>query len=72
MEVRIGVQHASREIMLETDMTADALAKAVAEAVDGATLDLKDTKGRRVVVPSGAIAYVEMDDATKPRVGFGS
>lgn len=72
MEVRIGVQHASREITLETDMTADALAKAVAAAMDGATLDLKDTKGRRVVVPSGAIAYVEMDDAAKPRVGFGS
>jgi hypothetical protein len=72
VEVRIGVQHVSREITIETDMTADALAKAVAGAMEGATFDISDTKGRRVVVPSGSLAYVEIDEATKPRVGFGS
>lgn len=71
MEVRIGVQNVSREITLETDMTADKVAKAVADALGGATLDLTDDKGRRVVVPSGAIGYVEIGESDKRRVGFG-
>jgi hypothetical protein len=71
VEVRIGVQNVSREITLETDMTADKVAKAVAEALGGATLDLTDDKGRRVVVPSAAIGYVEIGESDKRRVGFG-
>ncbi|PKQ25553.1 MAG: DUF3107 domain-containing protein [Actinobacteria bacterium HGW-Actinobacteria-4] len=71
MEVRIGVQNVSREITLETDMTADKVAKAVADALGGATLDLTDDKGRRVVVPSAAIGYVEIGESDKRRVGFG-
>lgn len=70
MEVRIGVQHVAREIVLETDMSADDVAKAVADAVAGATLDITDEKGRRVVVPSGALGYVEIGEQTKARVGF--
>ncbi|MFW7413700.1 DUF3107 domain-containing protein [Demequina sp. SO4-18] len=72
MEVRIGVQNVSREIVIETDMTADAVAEAVAGAMAGATLDLTDEKGRRVVVPSGAVGYVETGEETKRRVGFGA
>ena len=71
MEVRIGVQNVSREITLETDMTADSMAKAVAEAMSGSTLDITDNKGRRVVVPSSAIGYVEIGEEEKRRVGFG-
>jgi hypothetical protein len=70
MEIRIGVQNVSRELIVEVDLTAEAVAKLVADAVSGATLDLTDTKGRRVVVPSGAIGYVEMGEEAKRRVGF--
>lgn len=70
MEVRIGVQNVAREIVLETDMTADEVAKSVADAVAGATLDLVDDKGRRIVVPSGALGYVEIGEQAKARVGF--
>ena len=72
MEVRIGVQNVSREISLNTDMSADAVAKAVADAMAGSTLDLKDSKGRRIVVPSHAVGYVDIGEETKNRVGFGS
>lgn len=72
MEVRIGVQNVSREISLEMDMTADAVAKAVADAMAGATLDLTDAKGHRVVVPSTAVGYVDIGEELKNRVGFGS
>lgn len=70
MEIRIGIQNVAREIVLETDMGSDAVAKAVADALSGATLDLSDTKGRRLVVPAGALGYVEIGEESKRRVGF--
>ncbi len=70
MEIRIGVQNVSRELTVETDLTADAVAKLVADALAGATLDITDVKGRRVVVPSAAIGYVELGEEAKRRVGF--
>jgi len=70
MEIRIGVQNVSRELIVEVDLTADAVAATVADALSGATLDLVDTKGRRIVVPSSAIGYVEIGEEAKRRVGF--
>lgn len=72
MEIRIGVQNVSREISLETDLTADQVAAAVAAAVAGGTLDLTDKNGRRIVVPSGALGYVDIGEETKRKVGFGA
>ncbi len=71
MEVRIGVKHVTREITFETDMPAEKVAKAVDAAMSGATLELSDDKGRRIVVPAEAIGYVETGEADKRRVGFG-
>ncbi len=70
MEIRIGVQHVSRELVVEVDETADAVAAQVAKALSGGTLDLTDVRGRRVVVPAGAIGYVELGEESKRRVGF--
>jgi hypothetical protein len=48
VEVRIGVQQAARELVLESDETPDAVAKKVADALkNGTLLDLVDDKGRR-------------------------
>ncbi|MGB8021038.1 MAG: DUF3107 domain-containing protein [Candidatus Nanopelagicales bacterium] len=73
MEVRIGVQQAARELMLESTETPDAVAKKVVAAIkaDG-LLDLVDDKGRRVVVPASKLAYVEIAAAESRRVGFGT
>lgn len=72
MEVRIGVQQVSREIVIETAMAADEVAEAVAAAVAGSMLDLTDRKGRRVLVPSASLGYVEVGAESKTRVGFGT
>ena len=73
MEVRIGVQQAARELVLESDETPDAVAKKVADALkDGTVLDLVDEKGRRVVVPGDRLAYVEIAASEARRVGFGT
>jgi hypothetical protein len=76
VEVKIGVQNANRELVLESADSADDVAKAVAAALsepgEGATLSLSDAKGRRVIVPVGKLAYVEIGPATSGTVGFRS
>ncbi|MFV0286880.1 MAG: DUF3107 domain-containing protein [Demequina sp.] len=72
MEIRIGVQNVAREIVIETELSGDEVAAKVADAVAGATLDLTDAKGRRVVVPAGSLGYVEIGEEAKRRVGFGA
>ncbi len=71
MEVKIGVQHVAREIVLESSQTAQEVSKAVAAALKGSSLELTDEKGRLVVVPSAALAYVEIGAEESRRVGFG-
>ena len=73
MEVKIGVQQAVRELVVETDASPDDVARQVADAVAGeGVLTLKDTKGRTVIVPSAKIAYVEIGSTTIGAVGFRS
>lgn len=73
MEVKIGVQHASRELVLDTDQSSDDIEKAVAHALESqGLLSLTDTKGRRVVVPADRLAYVEIGSPTTGMVGFRS
>ncbi|GAA0607037.1 MULTISPECIES: DUF3107 domain-containing protein [Streptomyces] len=73
MEVKIGVQHAPREIVLESGQSAEEVESAVADALAGKAqlLSLQDDKGRKVLVPADRIAYVEIGEPTVRRVGFG-
>ncbi|WP_187370232.1 DUF3107 domain-containing protein [Streptomyces boluensis] len=72
MEVKIGVQYAPREIVLESAQTPEEVEKAVAEALSGKTelLSLVDDHGRKVLVPADRIAYVELGEPTARKVGF--
>ena len=73
MEVKIGVQYAQRELVLETDEAAEAVEKLVGDAIaGGGLLSLTDTKGRKVFVPAEKIAYVELGSSTVGHVGFRS
>ena len=74
MEVKIGVQFATRELTIESAQTPDEVFKAVADALkaDLGVLDLVDEKGRRVLVPADKLAYVEIAEAEQRRVGFAS
>ena len=74
MEVKIGVQFATRELTLESEQTADEVAAAVAEALraDLGVLTLVDEHGRRVLVPADKLAYVEIGETEQRRVGFGA
>ena len=73
MEVKIGVQHAQRELTVDTQASMDEIHQLVAEAVEsGGVLVLTDTKGRRVVVPASKVAYVEIGTGVAGQVGFRS
>ncbi|EEH65471.1 MAG: DUF3107 domain-containing protein [Actinomyces urogenitalis] len=70
MQVTIGIKHSGRELALETSASQDEVLATLAGA---ATQDitLADDKGRKVFVPAGSLAYVELGEATPRRVGFG-
>lgn len=74
MEVKIGVQHAGRELVLESSQSPSEVEKIVTEALanDEGVLTLVDEKGRRVIVPSERLAYVEIAESESRRVGFGA
>ena len=74
MEVKIGVQYAARELVLESAQSPDEVATAVSEALraDIGVLTLVDDKGRRVLVPADKLAYVEIAETEQRRVGFGA
>ena len=72
MEVKIGVQYAPRELVLESSQTAIDVISAVTEALSGESgiLDLVDDKGKRIIVPVAKLAYVEIDESVTRKVGF--
>jgi hypothetical protein len=74
VEVKIGVQYASRELVLESTQSPDEIAKAVDDALkaDIGVLTLVDERGRRVLVPADKLAYVEIAESEQRRVGFGA
>ncbi len=73
MEVKIGVQHASRELTIDTDESQEGVEEKVAEALSsGGLLTLSDTKSRRVVVPAEKITFVEIGSSHVGQVGFRS
>lgn len=72
MEVKIGVQYAPRELVLESAESPREVEAAVLEAMarpDG-ILALVDERGRRIIVPVHKLAYVEIAEASSRTVGF--
>lgn len=72
MEVKIGVQNANRELVIDSDQDGDDVEKLIREGLQQGVLTLTDSKGRRVVVPSDKLAYVEIGSPTVGQVGFRS
>ncbi len=73
MEVKIGVQQAARELVVETDESGDSIEKQISDAIaGGGVLSLIDNKGRRTIVPADKIAYVEIGRSVAGQVGFRS
>ena len=73
MEVKIGVTDSPRELAFNSAQSPAEVEKAVSEALSGdpGVLILTDDKGRRFLVSTARIAYVELGVADTRRVGFG-
>jgi hypothetical protein len=73
VEVKIGVTHSPRELFLNSAQTPEEVEALVADALakDAGLLALTDEKGRRFLVQTAKIAYVEIGAADVRRVGFG-
>jgi hypothetical protein len=73
VEVKIGVTDSPRELIFNSAQTPSEVEKAVTDALgkDSGVLTLTDEKGRRFLVQTAKIAYVEIGAADVRRVGFG-
>ena len=75
MEVKIGIQNIPRELVVETNVSAADLERALTEAMtseEGGLFVLPDDKGGKFLLPASKIAYVELSDVETRRVGFAS
>jgi Protein of unknown function (DUF3107) len=73
VDITIGVQHLTRELVIESDQTSEEVSALVEAALGGKpVLELRDVRGRRVLVPTASIGYVEIGSEETRRVGFGS
>lgn len=72
MEVKIGVAESSRELVVSSGQTAEEIESLVADSLKDAkgTLALVDDKGRKVIVPSARVAYVEITPTEQRKLGF--
>lgn len=73
VEVKIGVTDSPRELFLNSGQSPEEVEKLVTDALgqDSGVLALTDEKGRRFLVQTAKIAYVEIGAADSRRVGFG-
>ncbi len=71
MEVKIGVQYAARELVIDSAQSPADVEELVTEALSSKkVLTIVDDKGRRVIVPVDKLAYVEIAEASARSVGF--
>ncbi|MCG5431579.1 DUF3107 domain-containing protein [Mycobacterium sp. MYCO198283] len=74
VEIKIGVADSPRELVVASAQTQDEVEQLVTEALAGGSdvLKLADERGRRFLVQTAKITYVEIGAADVRRVGFTS
>ena len=72
MDIRIGIANTARELSFESAQTAAEVEKTVETALssDAKFLSLTDDKGKVYLVPTAALAYIEIGGGESRRVGF--
>jgi hypothetical protein len=72
VEVKIGIKDTPRELVVSSSQSPDEVEKLVAGALTTGPglLRLDDEKGRKYLVPTDRIAYVEIAPSDVRKVGF--
>ena len=67
MEIKIGVRHNTREIVVETSEAKEILTEKVTKAIeDGSILEIMDDKGNTTLIPSVATPSATWASASAP------
>jgi len=75
VEVKVGIQHVSREIVVESAESASAVEKELMSSIGAGgygVFTLTDERGRKVLIPVSKIAYVDLGEENARHVGFGA
>jgi len=73
VEIKVGIQHVNREIVVETTESAADIEASLATALSDETFfTVTDERGRKVLIPAAKIAYVDLGEENARHVGFGS
>jgi hypothetical protein len=72
VEVKIGVADSPRELVVSSTLSPGEVEALVSDSLQSSrgVLALVDDKGRRYLIPTARIAYVEIGPADSRRVGF--
>jgi Protein of unknown function (DUF3107) len=74
VEIKVGILHNNREIVVETTESSSDVQAAFEKArvsADG-LLTLTDERGRKVMIAASAIAYLDIGQENARHVGFGT
>lgn len=73
MEIKVGIQHVAREVIVESPATAAEVERQLEDALGKESLFvLTDERGRKVLIPAVHIAYVDLGQEHVRAVGFGA
>lgn len=72
MEIRIGIINSPRELGFESRQPASEVEQLVSDAIESGKTHfvLADEKGKRYVVATASVAYVEIGSEETRRIGF--
>ncbi|CAM2792254.1 DUF3107 domain-containing protein [Skermania piniformis] len=72
MEVKIGIADSPRELVVQSEQSPAEVEKLVTAALAGDTgvVALTDEKGRKYLIQSAKVSYVEIGSTAPARVGF--
>ncbi|WP_326644514.1 DUF3107 domain-containing protein [Streptosporangium sp. NBC_01755] len=73
MEIKIGVRSVHRELVVETDLTADQVESEIGAALTSGSgvFTLTDVNGRKIIVPVASLGFIEIGEEAARPVGFG-
>lgn len=73
MDIELGIQNVARTVTFSTEESAEAVNATISAAVaENKPIVLNDDKGRKIIVPAGALGYAIVGSETKHAVGFGA
>ncbi len=73
MEIKVGIQHVNREVVVETTQSAADIERSFSEAVENeGVFTVVDQHGRKVLIPADKVAYLDLGEENARRVGFGA